>query len=126
MWPPRLVLYVAEPRLSRRMHQTSIAVVIPTRNRGESVVATVRSLLADRGTGFELIVVDQSDDDATRRALSSLQAPNLRYVRTSTRGSAAARNVGIRHARSDLVAMTDDDCEVSPGWIDGLAEDFSR
>ncbi|MFL5820355.1 MAG: glycosyltransferase family 2 protein [Solirubrobacteraceae bacterium] len=108
------------------MHQPSIAVVIPTRNRGESVAATVRSLLADRGTGLEVIVVDQSDDDATQRAISSLQATNLRYVRTPTRGSSAARNVGIRHARSDLVAMTDDDCEVPAGWLDALVEEFSR
>lgn len=36
------------------------------------------------------------------------------------RGVAWARNEGIRQARGDLIAMTDDDCIPSPDWLERL------
>ncbi len=41
------------------------------------------------------------------------------------RGLSAARNAGIRAARSPVVAFLDDDCRVEPGWLDDLAAEFA-
>lgn len=47
----------------------SVSVIVATRNRNGNVVRTVRSVLDNEYPEFELIVVDQSDDDTTRVAL---------------------------------------------------------
>jgi GT2 family glycosyltransferase len=92
--------------------------VVCTRNRGVSVANAVRSILANDHPDFELIVVDQSTDDVTHNALAEFDGnPRLRYVRSSARGLSNARNLGIQLARSEKVAMTDDDCTVPTDWL---------
>lgn len=88
-----------------------------TRDRGALVTAAIRSALASVGVCLELIVVDQSSSDHTERALAPLRAdPRLRYVRSSTQGVSAARNIGIRLASNDVVLLTDDDVTVAGDW----------
>jgi glycosyltransferase involved in cell wall biosynthesis len=71
---------------------------------------------------MELIVIDQSDDSASERALDAQRAdPRLRYFRSQGRGKGAALNEGICAARGTIIVCTDDDCEAPPGWIEGMA-----
>jgi len=104
-----------------------ITALVCTRNRGDSIVRTVRSILANRHPKFELIVVDQSTDDCTATAISPfLHDPRLRYIRTETSGKTRALNLGLARARSEIVAITDDDCEVPPDWLEKLEDVFKR
>jgi GT2 family glycosyltransferase len=85
----------------------------------------VETILARPGDDFELIVVDQSDGDATREALAQFQGDSrLRYVRTDTRGVSRGRNLGIESARAAIIAFTDDDCRVEGDWLNRIAEVF--
>lgn len=101
-----------------------VAALLCTRNRGDAVVRAVRSVLRDANPA-PVLVVDQSDGDATARALEGIPDPRLTLLRSSSRGLAAARNHGLRVLSEELVACTDDDCEVEPGWRDGLGEALS-
>jgi GT2 family glycosyltransferase len=94
----------------------SVSVVVPTRGRAAHAAECARSILATDGF-VDLIMVDQSDDRATQEALSAIDDPRLRYVRTDTRGVTNGRNVGIEMSRSDIVAYTDDDCRVRHDWV---------
>ncbi|HZR79617.1 MAG TPA: glycosyltransferase family 2 protein [Candidatus Binatia bacterium] len=102
-----------------------VSVVVPTRNRGDRVTAAVRSLLEADDREFRVIVVDQSDDRATSEALRPYRtASNLLYVRSATRGSATARNIGIEATQSEIIGLLDDDCEAGVGWVRRLLEAF--
>ncbi|MBO0746565.1 MAG: glycosyltransferase family 2 protein [Candidatus Dormibacteraeota bacterium] len=98
--------------------------VVCTRERPESLRTALRSLLvaADRassqvGAELEILVVDQSRDARSRDVIAALRSPRLRHLwRPALRGLSAARNVGLREARGDLVLFTDDDCEADPDW----------
>jgi GT2 family glycosyltransferase len=47
------------------------------------------------------------------------------YRREPTPGLNRARNRGLRVARHEIVAFTDDDCEPDPGWAGALAAAFA-
>ena len=95
----------------------SLSIVIPTCNRGDSVVATVQSILDSEHTDLEIIIVDQSDDDETHTALIPwLKDIRVNYIHTPVKGAGNARNLGVRAAIHEFVALTDDDCIVAPNW----------
>jgi glycosyltransferase involved in cell wall biosynthesis len=106
---------------------SSASALICTRDRPNSIVVAVRSLLADRDFDFELIVVDQSEGTETEMALAPLACDQrLRYVRSKTRGKGAALNEGIRIARGDVLVCTDDDCEAPAGWVAAMSRVFDE
>lgn len=104
-------------------HPLRVSAVVPTRNRPVHAIPCVSTILAN-ADALEVIVVDQSDDDATEQALASVVDPRLRYVRSELRGVTNGRNLGIELAKGDIVAYTDDDCRVAPDWIATLRKIF--
>lgn len=96
-----------------------VSVIITTRNRPFQLVEAVRSVLANTVRDIEVLVVDQSDGAAARMLLEARLGDDsrLRYIADDGRGIAHGRNVGLAHARAGLIAITDDDCLVTPVWI---------
>src|SRR5215217_5077723 len=60
-----------------------------------------------------------------RRQRSGVDA-RVRYVRELRPGLSCARNRGLGEALGELVAFTDDDVVVDPGWLDGVVRGFDR
>jgi GT2 family glycosyltransferase len=102
-----------------------ISVVIATRDRGDRIVRTLQSILRNDYPSFEIVVADQSRDDRSERALAALTAERLRYVRSASVGPASGRNQAIARSGAHLIAITDDDCEVSTGWLRELVAGLS-
>jgi GT2 family glycosyltransferase len=103
-----------------------ISVVVTTRDRSERVTGPVRTTLQNDYPRFDLTLVDQSEDGGTALALEPyLRDPRVHYVRTSTRGLARGRNRGIDAASGELIALTDDDCEVATDWLQEIAAAFA-
>jgi glycosyltransferase involved in cell wall biosynthesis len=95
-----------------------IAVVVPTRNRPHHAEPCVRSILANRERDLELVLVDQSDEDTTERAVAVHRLDSrFRHLRSATRGASNARNIGIQASLAPIIAFTDDDCRVAVDWI---------
>jgi len=95
-----------------------IAVAIPTRNRPDHAEPCVRTVLENPELDLEVLLIDQSDDDATELAVSGHRTdPRFRYVRTASRGASNARNLGLQLSTAPIVAFTDDDCRVAPDWL---------
>jgi len=96
--------------------------LVCTRDRPESLLQAVRSLLRREDEPFELLIIDQSDGDATERALAPLRSDSrLRYVRSRAAGKGAGINEGLRLAHGEVVVCTDDDCEAPPNWVTDMA-----
>ena len=95
-----------------------VTVVVPTRDRGRSIVATIASILASDHEDFELLIIDQSASSVTEDAIAAeFDDPRIDYRRVSDAGVSKSRNRGVREAKTEYVLMTDDDCIVWPNWI---------
>lgn len=101
-----------------------ISILVCTRNRPEDLRRCLDSIFANVFTDYELLVVDQSDDDAIADYLGGLSDPRLRWIPTDSRGLARARNIAIHRARADLLAFTDDDCICDADWIGSMVSEF--
>jgi glycosyltransferase involved in cell wall biosynthesis len=85
-----------------------VSVVIPTFNRGWCLGEAVDSVLGQRWSDYELIVVDDGSTDETTELLASY-GRRIRVLRQANRGVSAARNLGIRASAGRLVAFLDSD-----------------
>lgn len=97
------------------------SVVIPTYNRADYCVETVRSVLAQTLTDYEVVVIDDGSQDHTDRALAPYM-DRIRYIRQDNGGIAAARNRGIAESRGEFIAFLDSDDK----WLPGLLEAVDR
>lgn len=101
---------------------------IATMNRPEGLERCVAAVLAGDVLPGELVIVDQSADDATAerigRADWSARVP-VRYVRQGRRGLAASRNAAVAEASLPIIAFTDDDCVPATGWLAAVVAGFS-
>lgn len=96
-------------------------VVIPTRDRPESLARCLASLARQRDAGaFEAIVVDDGSRDRDAVAQAVAECSFARLLRLDGGGPGAARNAGARAARHPVICMLDDDCEASPRWLTTL------
>jgi len=92
----------------------SLSVIIPTYNREKVLARALEGYLAQSSPRLiqELLVVDDGSTDGTEsmvRDFGSRSVFPIRYLRQPNKGPAAARNLGIREARSALVLFTDSD-----------------
>lgn len=102
---------------------SSISIIIPTYNRAELIVRSVESGLAAMSPEDELIVIDDGSTDNTAEVLQPYR-DRIRYVRNEIvedeqnrnlgSGAGRARNLGIKLAKSPLVAFLDSDDEWMP------------
>jgi glycosyltransferase involved in cell wall biosynthesis len=100
------------------------SVIIPTYNRLPQLKLTLQSILEQKYTDYEIIVVDDGSTDGTDSFLKSLVMPKLKWVSQNNKGPAAARNAGIKLASGKFIAFTDDDCVVPPDWLSHFNEFF--
>lgn len=108
-----------------KINSPPISVIVSTRNRSESILKAIQAILLNEYSCFEVIVVDQSDDDLTEMILKPILGnPHIRYFRTSTQGLSVGRNLGIVTAQSQFIAITDDDCEAPKNWLQELVSSF--
>jgi glycosyltransferase involved in cell wall biosynthesis len=100
------------------------SIIIPTYNRLPQLKLTLQSVLDQKYTDYEIIVVDDGSTDGTGLYLKSLAIQKLKWVSQNNKGPAAARNAGIKLSQGTYIAFTDDDCIVPPNWLSCFKDVF--
>lgn len=101
-----------------------VTVAVCTRDRSAELAGCLEALAALRYPALDLLVVDNAPtSDVTERLVRNY--PLVRYCREPRPGLDWARNRAVREARGEIVAFTDDDVRVDPGWAGALAAVFA-
>ena len=99
------------------------SVVIPVYNRRALVGRAIRSVLAQQGADFEVIVVDDASDDGTPEQVREEFGSAVKIViLAENSGVSAARNRGIAAAEGEWIALLDSDDEWLPNKLARQAE----
>lgn len=88
----------------------SFTVIIPTYNRGEIALNTVKELEKQSYPSFQVIVVDQSQEAVPDLVNYEGQHFNYTYHHINKPGLPNARNVGIELTTTEFAIFLDDDC----------------
>lgn len=86
-----------------------VSVIVPTYNVERYIAATVKSVLAQSYSQFELLIIDDESPDRSVEIVQQFQDPRIKIIHQKNRGLAGARNTGIRHAQGDYLAFLDSD-----------------
>lgn len=102
-----------------------IAVVIPLYNGGRFITGALDSVLRQSLPASEIIVVDDGSTDDGPAIVEQLMASHsLTLLRKPNGGQSSARNMGIAHSTSDLIALLDQDDEWYPNHLEELIKPF--
>jgi cellulose synthase/poly-beta-1,6-N-acetylglucosamine synthase-like glycosyltransferase len=69
---------------------------------------------------YEIIIVDGMSNDSTQ---SIIKRYPVKLILNQKKTVAAARNLGIKHAKGNLIAFTDGDCKVDKSWLKTLVKE---
>ena len=106
----------------------SIVAVIPLYNGAKYIEGAVRSVWAQTRAPEELIVVnDGSTDDGAQvvERLANNKRP-ITLLHKSNGGQSSARNYGVAHSKSSLIAFLDQDDVWYPNHLTELIKPFRR
>jgi GT2 family glycosyltransferase len=88
----------------------------------------IRLFVAQAGVGHEVLVVDNGGDHSAAGVVETFTGAsvvNIRYLQSEHGNKAKALNLGIKNARNEWFAFTDDDTFPDHGWLDQAAK-FQR
>ncbi len=93
-----------------------VSIIMPAYNAQAYLALAVKSVLEQNYSHLELLVVDDGSTDGTAQH-PILQDPRIRVLHQENAGPAAARNLGLAHARGELIAFIDADDLWLPGKL---------
>ena len=97
----------------KKIDNTLVSIIMPSYNVEKLIGQSIESVIAQSYKDWELIIIDDCSVDATCRVVekyAKLDARIRLFVLGKNNGAPAApRNIGVREARGDWVAMLDSD-----------------
>ena len=97
-----------------------VSLVATVKDAGPHIEEFLNSMRAQTRAPDEVIVVDGGSTDGTFETLQ--QATDVTALSDPGANIARGRNVAIRAAAHDVVAVTDADCVLAPDWLQRIVE----
>lgn len=101
-------------------------VVIPTYNRANFIGISIKSVLAQNYTHFELIIVDDGSTDDTENVVKSFTDNRIKYFKIKNSERAVARNTGIRAAKGGYITFLDSDDIYYSNYLQNASESIEK
>ncbi len=97
-----------------------VSVIIPAYYSFYTLPECLKALRGQCFQDFEVILVNSSQEDRTQQIVMEF-SPGVIFIQHPSRlFPHDARNIGIQHARGELLIFTDPDCIARPDWLERL------
>jgi len=94
------------------MSNPDVSVILPTYNRADTLPRAISSVLCQTLDTFELVVVDDGSDNDVEHIINDFSDSRIEfYAHGANKGANAARNTGLEHSNSNMIAFIDSDDE---------------
>lgn len=93
------------------------SIIIPLFNKENFIENTLKSVLNQNFTDFELIIVNDGSTDASEEKVIQFKDERIRYLSKENGGVSTARNFGIEMAQADYITFIDADDYWYPDFL---------
>jgi glycosyltransferase involved in cell wall biosynthesis len=101
------------------MPAPAVSIVVPAYNSAPFIAGTLNSVFAQTFTDYEVLVVnDGSPDTPAFEAAIAPYRDRIVYLVQGNSGPSGARNLAIREARGEFIALLDSDDEWLPQYLE--------
>jgi glycosyltransferase involved in cell wall biosynthesis len=101
--------------------KAKLTVIIPTKNRAETLVYALKTVTCQPNENIEILVSDNFSEPDVKNAVDSISDKRIRYIRTSEPlGMSEHYNFAIEHATGEWVTIIGDDDGLLIGSIDNF------
>jgi glycosyltransferase involved in cell wall biosynthesis len=102
-----------------------ISIVTPSYNHADYIAWTVRSVLLQRYSNLEYIVMDGGSKDATANILAPYRHYFTHFESQKDNGQADALARGFEHTTGEIMGYLNSDDMLAPGTLDFVADYFN-
>jgi len=103
------------------------SVIIPTHKRFEKLQRAVQSVVSQSYSNKQIIVVSDCYDEDTAKICSMLDGKeDVLIMKKNAKGPSESRNIGIEHARGDVIMFLDDDDRYEIDYLEKIHREMTK
>ena len=99
-----------------------LSVIIPLYNKESYIKNTLRSVLEQNFTDFEIIIVNDGSTDNSLEIVSSFKDERIQVIHQPNSGASSSRNKAIQSAKTEYIAFLDADDFWFPNHLEELVQ----
>ncbi len=105
-----------------------VSVIIPTYNEEKVILDCLESLGKQSISDFEIIIVDDGSNDQTTQLVERLTKiePSIKLLKQDHKGAGAARNLGAKQAKGEILVFVDADMTFDKDFLQKLTEPIEK
>jgi len=101
-------------------------VIIPLFNKEKFIETTLKSVLCQTFTDFEILIVNDGSNDRSAEKTQEFEDDRIHYFFKENGGASSARNYGIEKAQSNYITFIDADDYWYPSFLQEMFENINR
>ena len=97
-----------------------ISIIMPVYNKEKYVCKAIKSVLNQRFTDFELIIINDGSSDKSLEKCRLFNDDRIKIISVENGGVSKARNIGLDNAAGEYVTFVDADDYIDPFFLDKI------
>jgi len=102
------------------------SVIIPLYNKEKFIEATLKSVLIQSFTDFEILIINDGSTDKSAEKIIEFKDSRIRYFSKENGGASSARNYGLEKTQTNYITFIDADDYWYPNFLEEMHHNIHR